>query len=325
MKTRASLIIVMFFLASGCLAAEKKAEFPTPEPVLNVSVPQNLSITEEIQLINDTLEIDNKTGEPVINESLDDENPSWSPDGNWIVFESKKAGNWDIWLMDSKGNNLKQLTFDNTSDLSPSFSPDGRKIAFERHKYFMLSQGKVEVGHGIWIMDSDGENMKEIVSCEDHCMSPSWSPDGSKIAYASGGDIWEVDLNKNIRKQLTSGTAIDLHPSWSPDGNRIAYVSTESGDTDIWVMDRDGSNRRQLTSKVGLDFSPSWSPDGKWIVFNSHSDIWVMGGDGSDKKALKESLFVVEENPSWSPDGSKIAFDSDKAGSKDIWVLILKT
>ena len=319
MKIRGYFVIFIFFLASGCLAPEKKAEFTTPQPVFNISIPENISIAGEIQLINDKLEINNETGEPMFNESLDDKDPSWSPDGNWIVFASKKAGSWDIWLMDSSGNNLKQLTLDDSTEQGPRFSPNGKKIAFERHGY---TNGRYT--HGICTMDSNGENIKEIVNCAENCMSPSWSPDGSRIAYALGGNIWEADLNKNFRKQLTNGTAVNLYPSWSPDGKKIAFSSTESGDTEIWVMDSDGGNRKQLTTRVGLDLSPSWSPDGNWIVFSSIGDIWVMKGDGTEQKALTDwNLFVTKGNPSWSPDGGKIAFDSNKAGTRDVWILLL--
>ncbi|MEK6528003.1 MAG: hypothetical protein AABZ36_03865 [Nitrospirota bacterium] len=319
MKIRGYFVIFIFFLASGCLTAENKTEFTAPHPVLNISIPENISIAGEIQLINDKLEINNETDEPVFNESLDDKDPSWSPDGNWIVFDSKRAGNRDIWLMDSKGNNLKRFTLYDSTEQSPRFSPDGKKIAFERHGY---TNGIYT--HGIWIMDSSGENIKEIVNCAENCMSPSWSPDGSKIAYSIRGKIWEADLNKNLRKQLTNGTAVDLYPSWSPDGKKIAFSSTESGDTEIWVMDSDGGNRKKLTTRVGLDLTPSWSPDGNWIVFSSIGDIWVMKADGTEQKALTEwNLFVTKGNPSWSPDGSKIAFDSNKAGTRDIWILLL--
>ena len=81
------------------MAAEKKAEFTIPQPVLNISIPENISIAGEIQLINDTLEINNETGEPVFNESLDDKDPSWNPDGGKIAFDSNKAGTRDVWIL----------------------------------------------------------------------------------------------------------------------------------------------------------------------------------------------------------------------------------
>lgn len=319
-------IVCLFalLLFAGCLGSEETGNVPPITP--GVSVPENSSFVKEIRLINDTLEMDNETGEYVTNESMDDGDPSWSPDGKSIVFSSKKTGSWNIWTMDGDGNSKTQLTFGDASEfIRPAFKPDGRKIAFEKHEYAKLPHGTVIASYGIWIMDGDGKNMEELVRCSEYCMSPSWSPDGRKIAYALGGDIWTIDLNENVSSQLTNGTAVDLYPSWSPDGKLIAYSSTESGDAKIWITDGDGNNKRQLTTAVSvMDISPSWSPDGKWIAFSSHGDIFAVRSDGTGQRGLKESLFIFDGHPSWSPDGTKIVFDSERAGSRDIWVLILK-
>ena len=74
------------------MAAEKKAEFTIPQPVFNISIPENISIAGE-------LEMNNETGEPVFNESLDDKDPSWNPDGGKIAFDSNKAGTRDVWIL----------------------------------------------------------------------------------------------------------------------------------------------------------------------------------------------------------------------------------
>ncbi|MEE8403054.1 MAG: DPP IV N-terminal domain-containing protein [Candidatus Hydrothermarchaeaceae archaeon] len=317
-----SFMIFILILGAGCISGEKTDEpepqsprmtrLPAPVTTAPAAPSETLTVVEAVQLINDTVEI--IAGEVQFDNTLEDKNPSWCPEGDWIVYESYKAGSWDIWIMDSYGEGMKQLTSDDASESRPSFSPDGKKIAFERHE---------SGSHGIWTMDADGKNMQELVSCDENCMSPSWSPDGNKIVYALLGDLWTVDVATGTTTQITSGEAVnDLYPSWSPDGKRIVYTSTEAGGAEIFVMNVDGSDKKQLTDKAGsMELSPSWSSDGKWIVFESQNGIWVMNDDGSNQHALALKYGETMGSPSWSPDGKSIVINSDKAGSQDIWIL----
>jgi dipeptidyl aminopeptidase/acylaminoacyl peptidase len=110
---------------------------------------------------------------------------------------------------------------------------------------------------------------------------------------------------------LTNNPATDESPTWSPDGARIAFTSDRSGDTDIYVMNADGSNVERLTDDRGFEGNFSWSPDGQKIVYTSSENslneigqLMVMNTDGSNKIALTEKgsyMFL-----GWSPDGKKI-------------------
>ena len=145
---------------------------------------------------------------------------------------------------------------------------------------------------------------------------PSWSPDGSKIAFTSDRDgndeIYVMNADGSAPMRLTSDPAADYSPAWSPDGTRIAFVSNRGdGVPTIYVMNADGSNPVPLTN--GRD--PAWSPDGRRIAFAGDRwwepagprGIFVMNADGSGITRL-----TAPENsdaqPAWSPDGVKIAF-----------------
>lgn len=125
---------------------------------------------------------------------------------------------------------------------------------------------------------------------------------------------------------LTTDPSQDLRPTWSPDGTQIAYFSGSSGNNDIWIMDADGENKQQITTHLADDRRPNWSPDGAWIVFDSDRsgvrDIWVVDISGGDPIQVNSSS-ATDNFPSWSSDGSQIAYYAYEGGKLDIWVIAL--
>ena len=160
---------------------------------------------------------------------------------------------------------------------------------------------------------------------------PSWSPDGTQIAFHSerdgGSKIYVMDAADGSNpRPLIFERGNDGFPSWSPDGTQIAFhYAYTSNDRDIYVMDADGSNSRQLYNSFYADEFPSWSPDGTQIVFHSNRsggnwEIYVMDADGSNPRRLTNHS-AVDRGPSWSPDGTQIAFHSDRDGNAEIYVM----
>ena len=111
-------------------------------------------------------------------------------------------------------------------------------------------------------------------------------------------------------------------PTWSPDGSRIAYASLHGQEWDVHVINADGSGGRRLTTAAGMDWEPAWSPDGSRIAFVSKRDgnneIYVMDADGSDQTNITNHS-ASDTAPSWSPDGSMVAFASDREGGTYTW------
>ena len=203
------------------------------------------------------------------NDSSDDTMPDWSPDGTQIVFSSSQSGNYDIYKMKADGSNWVKLTVNPGDDKHPSWSPDGRTIAFES------IQGDDD--WDVWIMDADGNNLKNITAEENsNDGNPSWSPDGKEIAFSSNRqgsyDIYVMSADgSGSSKRLTGSETDDFHPDWSPGGELIAYRSTSpiSGKRDIKVVTVDGHSSRNLFSSQANDDTPAWSPDGQRISFAS--------------------------------------------------------
>jgi dipeptidyl aminopeptidase/acylaminoacyl peptidase len=128
-------------------------------------------------------------------------------------------------------------------------------------------------------------------------------------------DVYVINANGTGLARVTSDPAADFDPTWSPDGTRIAYRHQPGDDstTDIDVINVDGSAVRDVTRNGGVsDWGPSWSPDGRRIAWNSDRGRpgtfrgYLMNPDGSDVRPLGADVWV--EYPAWSPDGAKLAF-----------------
>ena len=143
-----------------------------------------------------------------------------------------------------------------------------------------------------------------------------WSPDGTRLAFTRGGRLGVIAMGRPEDRVLVQGLEGVRAPSWSPDGSTIAFYSTESGFQDIWLVAADGSPvARQLTFEAaeGDDarFAPRWSPDGRWIAFVSneadwwHDDVWVVDVASSVAHQVSSTLMAAS-SPIWSPDGSSL-------------------
>ncbi len=127
--------------------------------------------------------------------------------------------------------------------------------------------------YALVVADSDGYNPRAVVNSNEPLLSPSWSPDGRKLAYVSfeGGNsgIWIQDIATGSRDKLTSFRGINGAPAFSPDGNRMAMTLSKGGNPDIYVMDLGSKHLTQVTNHFGIDTEPSWSPDGASLYFTS--------------------------------------------------------
>ena len=177
----------------------------------------------------------------------------------------------------------------------------------------------------IYVMDAGGSDPRRLTDDPAYDAWPTWSPDGSQIAFAStrsgNPDIYLIDADGSNLRQLTHDPAADIWPEWSPDGTRIAFPSRRDGNLEIYVIDIDGTNLQRLTHTAAVEDFPAWSPDGKQIVFSrteGEEGTFIMNADGSGERKLL--AFRVFE-PAWSPDGRRIAFGSDHEGFRGIYVV----
>jgi len=243
------------------------------------------------------------------------------PGGNGDVVFSRNGA---AWLLEPKTGDTTRLTSTRAREGLLDWNAEGTKLAHSR-----CTGG--EFGNcEIWVMDADGTNPERLTFSPDVQETwPTWSPDGTKIAYTSDADdvfqdIWVMDANGSNQTRLTVNTEVfDAFPEWSPDGARIAYTSTELAWDDIWVMDADGENPTRVTTGPKIDERPDWSPDGLKLVFSRNGrDIWRIDADGSDLVRLTDTR-RPETGPAFSPNGKKIVFMRESRGGRfGIWTML---
>ncbi len=233
---------------------------------------------------------------------LDDTMPAWSPDGSQIAFASNQTGDYDIFVWGVSGaqdqadvagsteevSERVNLTNNPAKDMHPAWSPDGSQLAFESDR-----SGQWQV----WVMGSDGSNLRQLTTGPADSGNPAWSPDGSQIAFASNRtgnfDLYLVNVSGGEPDNLTRTPANEFYPAWSPQGDQLAFRSDQDDNRQIYVIDAKGGSMRRLLYTTADDDQPVWSPDGRRIAFVSNR---ALGSDGQRSRQPSPSyaLYVFD-------------------------------
>ena len=250
-----------------------------------------------------------------------------------IVYSEVRNAGQRLWAVRPDGTGAHQLTSgDGGSDTGPAISPDGRTIAFMRTD---------EIGSSVYTIGIDGADLTRLTQAQ--ALDPTWSPDGSQIAFAGGAfgpyGIWIMNADGTDPRLIPGTDELDVaHPTWSPDGTMIAFGvgSTVPGvaepiNFDLFEASADGSGPlTNVTDTPGVaETAPAWSPDGNLIAFvrvpNTLDDtpaggIAVIRPDGSGLRVLTEQ-HAFEQGPTWAPDGTMIAFQRDDREGTSIYTI----
>jgi TolB protein len=256
----------------------------------------------------------------IINNSIGDDclgalGMDWTPNKR-IVYSNASSGNADIWIVDSNGEHVRQLTDDPKADFSPVVSPDGRFIVFISNR---------SGANAVMRMNIDGTNVKELFRVRD-AMSPSVSPDGAWVYFTASKDqtdrsfLWKVPIDGGERTQLTDRVA--LFPQVSPDGKFILTHYPRRTETGTFVRpvvptiltSETGQIVKQFPELDRLrDIPLMWTADGRGFSFvetpEGVSNIWIQKISGGVPEKVTD--FQTDEifRYRWSPDGKMLAFE----------------
>lgn len=149
----------------------------------------------------------------------------------------------------------------------------GERGAFLTRIAYIYVDFDLENPYHLMVADYDGYNERVLLRSPEPLMSPTWSPDGNKLAYVSfengRPEIFIQDIYTTSREKLTSFQGINGSPAWSPDGTKMAMVLSKDGAPNIYVMDIASRRLEQITDHWRIDTEPSWTPDGKSLTFTS--------------------------------------------------------
>jgi TolB protein len=121
--------------------------------------------------------------------------------------------------------------------------------------------------------DYDGARAVTLLQSREPILSPSFAPDGRRIAYVSFEQkrprIFVQHIDTGRREQVTNFEGLNGAPAWSPDGNRLAFVLSRDGNPEIYVMDMGSRQLRRVTNQASIDTEPFWGKDGQTLYFTS--------------------------------------------------------
>ncbi len=246
--------------------------------------------------------------------------PVWTPDRREIIFSGSAQFGVGLWKIDPRQpGKPSRLATPGGHYLYPAISRQGH-----------LAYTQLFIDADIWRHDlraniGQAEQSTRLIDSTYRDLWPSYSPDGSRIAFASNRtgkmEVWVCDREGFNLRQVSRLGAFSWPTSWSRDGNRIGFTSNVEGNNELYCVSPEGGPPNRLTNHPADDSQPTWSRDGTWIYFVSdrsgRPEIWriPVSGDGKPWQLTRNGAeFGLE-----SPDGKFLCFSRTEAGGTSIW------
>lgn len=246
--------------------------------------------------------------------------PTFSPDGTEIAYQSQNPVDltWAL-IAESLETGASVTLVDHMADLGDFvWSPDSQKVAFG------ASDGPST--YRLYVADIHGGAAHQLGPRDLQGVEPSWSPDGSEIAFKHLAPccdtlptLWLIGADGTDARQLSHagglGNAL-WNTVWSPDGKQLAFLADGTGGRfDVFVINADGTGENDISKSPEDEYWPSWSPDGRHVAFprmsqtmNNQGTLVVVDPDGSHP-ILFDGWAINSNSPVWSPDAIRVAAD----------------
>lgn len=244
-----------------------------------------------------------------------------------IVFVADWNGNYDTYIMDVDGTNIKQLTSSPYGDNCPELSPDRQKVVYQRPS---------EIGHQGFIVDVNTLEVEMLPLVEYSPHQLSWHPDGDKLIFWSiingTADVFIYDLETDSVSCVIEDSARNWGPVYTPDGEQFIYYSDKTGPFRAYIANLDGSNQQILSSTNYVEErSPRLHP--------SNSNLLVFAGRGYDYESSSQfGLFILnrltgnvqevistkwvdEARPNWLNDGDAVLYQHFDGGNYGLYTI----
>ena len=293
------------------------------------------------------------------NSAQHDRHPRWSPDGQWIAFESNREGTFQIWIMPAAGGEAHRLTDLATEAGQPVWSPDGKQLAFvsavfpefsarpfaesdrlNREKLEERAHAKVQARHFDRLLYRHGEAW--VDDRRQHVFVLPVQRGGSAGGFdrLAAGEPRDVTPGDNDAVPTAPTFSLGDEFAFSPDGRSLVFAAPPvpvreqawSTNHDLFSVDLATGAKRQLTTNPAADGSPRFSPDGKLLAYRAQTrpgceaDRWqlrVLDLATGRSRSLTESLDRSVLGYVWSPDGSRLYFNSADQGGTTLWSITL--
>lgn len=264
--------------------------------------------------------------------SSDDYDASWSPNGQHILFTSNRDnGNSEVYIMRTDGSQQVNLSKSAGYDGQARWSPDGNSIAFTSDRDGAIGLFIMTPMTGNDIRKLSFEHSKNVGFSQ-----PVWSPNGKWIAYRkqnerAKADLWLVDVDKNKHRQLTNNDKFDDDlPNWSPDSNKLIYQSRRNREYNIYLYNINSNKESKLTNLPSADARPRWSNQGNEIVFLStrgpsgRTQVFIMNEDGSRQHGITDNRFQVND-AEWLDENRLIYVSWERGNVSNVFLTNIKS